>query len=201
MQNFVIGKKVVELSKVTGEVLSSDKFSETHVYSRGGGPLPGGGSSAPSVHSDVTTKQEFWIKTDDGSEKPIQLSGVDIPMRVGQKITVISAQRVGKKLRIYAALVNHTARDHWILRADHKFSNDLELVGFTGVSIVGSLVIGVLSYQVLLLTNIHYGQALFFAFCLGVAYIIYRFFKKGWLAAALGKKFIAHLNGIAKSMY
>lgn len=110
MEDFTFNGKTVGFWEISGDVISSDKFSETHVYSQGGG------SSAPSVHSNVVTKQEFWLKTIDGVEKSIQLAGADVPLRLGQKVTVIAAQLRGNdSSACYVALVNNTAKTHQLL--------------------------------------------------------------------------------------
>jgi hypothetical protein len=119
MENFKYKDKIVEFSYVTGEVLGSEKFSETHVSSSGGRYIgggmgaPGGTYVPPTVSSTVSTNHEFWIKTKDGQEKAIKLRDVDIPLRVGQRITIISAG-LGNNA-YYTMLVNHNAGDYsWI---------------------------------------------------------------------------------------
>lgn len=102
MEDFKHGRKTVAFWAMTGEVLDSSKYSETHVSVSSSG---GGGSGyihpqyrghinvqAPQVHSTSTSivNHEFWIRTKDGSEKPAELRNVDIPLRAGQKITLIS---------------------------------------------------------------------------------------------------------------
>src|SRR5207245_4105989 len=55
------------------------------------GPTSGGDRySIPHVSSNVVVKQEFFLLTEDGREVPIQLSGVDIPVRDGQTVTMIA---------------------------------------------------------------------------------------------------------------
>ena len=96
MRSFTHKKNTIDFWQVTGEVLSHDKHSETHVSSYGGGGYvgPQGGHISPAiVSSTVTNKQDIWIKADDGQELSLHLTGVDVPLRAGQKITVLLAKR------------------------------------------------------------------------------------------------------------
>jgi hypothetical protein len=118
MKTFKFENKQLEFSGVSGDVIDQQKYSETHVSSSGGGGYVGphgGHVSAPSIHSTAVTKQEFWLKADDGGEKAIQLSGVDVAIRTGQKITLISAKRVDKNDSYPIALINHTTNDNSLL--------------------------------------------------------------------------------------
>lgn len=124
MEDFKHRRKKLEFWSLTGEVLGSNKYSKTQVWSSGGGgggyvhPQHGGtiNVSAPQVHSRSITHHEFWIKTPDGGEHSIQLVDSDIPLREGQKVTLISCGRKGKGSAYYTILVNHSARKHWFIR-------------------------------------------------------------------------------------
>lgn len=121
LSNFKVNKQEIEFYSFTGEVLSQNKYSETHVWSSGGGGHigPRGGHVAASqAHSSVTTKQEFWLKLDDGTEKSVQLGGYDIPLRESQKISILMAQTETSEGAYYAALINHASGiTHEILSA------------------------------------------------------------------------------------
>lgn len=198
MRNFVLGKKVVEFSAVTGEVLSSDKFSETQVYSRGGGPLPGGGSSGVSVHSNVTTKQEFWLRTDDGEEKAIQLSGADIPIRLGQRLTVINAHLAGSELRLYAALINHTAKTQSILQTGRSFIDFFKVTGTPGMSVIYAAVMWAVIGGVLTLSG-NGNAAGVLASVVAFFYLAYRIVRRVSRDKHAIRSFVTHLEGIVKS--
>ena len=91
LESFKHNNKEIVFWEITGEVMSSNKHSETQVWSSGGGGYvgpQGGQVAAPTVQSRAITNHEFWLKTTDGKEKSIQLSDVDIPLREGQKITL-----------------------------------------------------------------------------------------------------------------
>ena len=119
MDSFKHKNKEIEFWQVTGEVLGQNKYSETHVSSSGGGghvTQHGGHVSAPKVHSTTVTNHEFWIKTDDGTEESVQLSGYDIPLREGQRITLISAGVKGYDSGYFSILVNHNTSKHWFIK-------------------------------------------------------------------------------------
>ena len=97
-----LGHWTLVFSQVTGRVLDSSKWSETHVSGGGGGTPPNYGGNHPGtksvdIRSTVTTEHEFWIKDEDtGKEQDIRLSGVDVPLRTGQHITLISVSGDGE---------------------------------------------------------------------------------------------------------
>lgn len=156
MEDFSHRGKKVEFWRITGEVLGSDKYSETHVSvssSGGGGYVgPNGGYvSAPTVNSSssTVTNHEFWIKTEDGLEKDIKLRGVDIPLRPGQKITLISAGRKGAGSGWYSILVNHSAGKHWFINSAEELNKHLKLELLTGKSL---LIAGAMAWGIAYLT-------------------------------------------------
>jgi hypothetical protein len=117
MQTITIGGLSVKQEIITGTVLSSDKHSQTHITGHGGGGSIGtsGGYVAPAtITSQSLEKHEFWIRTEDGRERAFVFLGADIPLRLGQSVSVICvateeglASQKGKWLSV--ALVNHSA--------------------------------------------------------------------------------------------
>jgi hypothetical protein len=110
----------------SGVVLNSTKRTETNIRSSGGGvtshhmPVGAGSHSMVTVsHPVITTtntvKHEFWYRRDDGSEVAVKLSGPDIPLREGQRITLLSVGCPGAKGSFYSTLVNHAAGQHWTI--------------------------------------------------------------------------------------
>jgi len=127
--DFKYKRKTIEFSWLTGTLLSQNKYSETHVSSSGGGGTVtphGGVVHAPTASSTVITNQDFWIKTDDGAEEPIQLRDCDIPLREGQRITVISAQ-TKKHHPSPVVLINHTAQKHWYIKEASEFNQQYSI--------------------------------------------------------------------------
>ncbi len=126
MKHFEHNGKKVEFSAVTGEVSGTRKLAETHVSSSGGGGYISQGSgfvSAPTITSKVVVKQEFFLKENGGKQVPIQLSGMDIPLMDGQKVTMISAGP-GKN-GPWTHLVNHDAGLYWNLGNTYAIARGL----------------------------------------------------------------------------
>ncbi len=75
---------------IEGEVInqSQQRWSETHVYSTGGGGQHGGYISAPTIHSNTSTHHlnEFWIREDDGIEHCFQFQNCDFAVAAGQRV-------------------------------------------------------------------------------------------------------------------
>ena len=129
LESFKQNYKEIVFWEITGEVMSSSKYSETKVWSSGGGGYvgpQGGQVAAPTVQSRAITNHEFWLKTTDGSEKSIQLSDVDIPLREGQKITLICAAEKGMDSGRYAVLINHNAEKYWYIKSCLDLTKDLK---------------------------------------------------------------------------
>ncbi len=82
-ETFSFEDKKIEFDEITGTVLNQNKFSETHISSRGNV------NSVTSVSSNVLTRHEVWLKNEHGQEASVDLSGSDVPIRDGQNITVL----------------------------------------------------------------------------------------------------------------
>jgi hypothetical protein len=127
MNEIKCGSKSFKFRVVTGHVLSNEKRSETKVWSSGGGGYVGGYGGfveAPQVHSQAVTCQEFWLASESGNEEYVQIQGVDIPLREGQKISIIYLSEKGKSASYHALLINHNANKYWFtkgLPADYLF--------------------------------------------------------------------------------
>ena len=208
MEDFQYKNKEVKFWRVTGEVLGQNKYSKTHVSSSGGGGYVGKGGghvSAPKVHSTTVTHHEFWIKEEDGSEKSVKLSGHDIPLREGQKITLISAGIKGKDSGFYSVLVNHNAKKHWFINSAGDLNKKLKLEVLTGKSllIAGAIAGGIVYFTA---PDRYRGKAWDDAswdIALGVAgiVIVYRLVVKLSRVSGLTKKLKSHLEDLAQLTY
>lgn len=196
MEDFHHKKKRVNFWKLTGEVLGSDKRSETRVSSSGGGGsvINGVGYvSAPTIHSSTTEKHEVWLGLDDGSEHHLQLSGLGIPLRVGQRVTLIGATLDGKKSR-NSILINHNARKHWFINNVNALCQDYKISAGTGMTIIYTLIILLAgSWTGAYSLSMGIGSAFIF-----LMYRLYRFYKR---QVALEAKFQSHLERLIQESY
>lgn len=209
-ETFVHGRKELEFKYTTGEVIGTNKFSETHVSSTGGGGTVGGyigpygghvsgDIDAPEIKSEVITKHEFWIRKDDGEEMPVKLSGVDIPLRAGQIITVIGAYMRGEKNGWYSLLVNHNAGKHWFIKDAGDLNKTFRLETPTGRSVLIALAFVGISYLVLWNIDPYRRSGLWeFVFIAAVAFVIYRVVSKLTKASRLKKRLQEHLDGLVQ---
>lgn len=116
MEPFRIGKAEINFTVVTGVILDSNKYSETHISSSGGGGhvgRDGGYVDAPQIHSQVLTHHEFWVQLPDGREWPIKLVNADMPLRTGQNVTLVYGG-IGRKEGYLLMLMNHNSGQHWL---------------------------------------------------------------------------------------
>ncbi|WP_165313155.1 hypothetical protein [Vibrio ziniensis] len=196
MENFKHRNKEIKFWSVTGEILGQNKYSETHVSSSGGGGYVGqhgGHVSAPTVHSTTVTNHEFWIKKEDGSEKSIQLAGHDIPLREGQKITLISAGIKGKDSGYFSVLVNHNANQHWFVNKADSLNKLLKIDQISGKSI---FIAGGLWWLVTSITNSVGTGAIITG-----AFVVYRIATKIPRIIKMIKALNKHLESIAQQAY
>ena len=156
LESFKYNGKEIRFWDVTGEVLSSSKFSETQVWSSGGGGSvgPNGGQiAAPTIHSKAITNHEFWILTADGKEKPIQLNDVNIPLKEGQKITLIAAKDVeDAENGFISVLINHNADRHWSVQNAKSLNESfklekLNIFGLMGIAFLISITISLVIFD------------------------------------------------------
>lgn len=197
MQDFSHGDKSVVFTALVGEVVGSDKHSETHVSSSGGGGYVGkhgGHVAAAQINSTVVINHEFWVRDDAGVEHDVKLRGHDIPLRPGQRITLIDAQRKnGSGNSWYSVIVNHSAGKHWFLNKGESLSKLLGLAPFN----FKALAIGIALFVVL---KWLFGSDTF-AFLVGGGFFGYRFFIDFKNRNAMVRQLDGHLEGLAQQAY
>lgn len=220
--NFVYGKTTVEFSILTGEVMSSDKYSETHVHGGGGGGYVTtgalghvhGSTSPVRISSTVDRTHEFWLRAGDGTEHAVRLAHHDIPLRAGQKVSLISFRSAGASNGWYSALVNHSAGRHWHLFRGQGINKKLGVERYTGMSIL-------IAAGIYLLINTVLVSPLFLLFAkmgwtsaaaamggislvavvLAIAYVIYRFFRRSGRIAKVGARLDEHQEALIREAY
>ncbi len=139
MDNFKYKDRNVQINYFTGEVINTSKHSETYVTSSGGGGYvgpDGGHVNAPQISSSTVTCHEFWIRQDDGRERSVSLRGYDIPLRAGQRVTMVMASDARADHGHYTTLVNHTADRHWNLMSGADLNQKLSLTPFQLMTLV-----------------------------------------------------------------
>ncbi|GEM_PF-6208170 len=95
IQTLLLGNERLDFKIDRGVVVGDKKWSDTHIYSSGGGGYvgPNGGYvSPPSVNSKIQQRHEAWFRMDgDNREISMDLSGHNIPLREGNKVAFIQA--------------------------------------------------------------------------------------------------------------
>ncbi|MCV2420277.1 hypothetical protein [Paucibacter sp. DJ2R-2] len=100
------------LDVVEGEVVSQQKWSETHVRGSGGGGYINQGSgqiASTQIISSTSEQLEFWVKSDDGKETAFRLSDVDMAVRAGQRVRIASGTKAGGKKKSAPLLAQNFA--------------------------------------------------------------------------------------------
>jgi len=90
-------------------VLTSQKQTQTHLYSEGGGGRvgpTGGHIKAPQVKSYHTTKHELFVRLADGRELPLAFPFDNISVRPGNVVTLVVVYRADTQAGYYARLYN-----------------------------------------------------------------------------------------------
>ena len=200
-------KKTVHFVPVTGTVISTKKYGETHVSSSGGGGYvhQGSGSiSAPTIHSHTQTKHEFWIKTPEGKEEPVQLSGHDIPLKEGQKISLIFAINSDNKKHSLSVLVNHSAKKHWIINNGRNINVALEIALPSYGRVIS--IVAAIFLIFFLLNNMFYwgfkvGELFFIVAIFSSPFIVYRFIVAFIRSSRVSKDIGKHLEDVSQWAY
>lgn len=115
----------VTLTTVTGDVAGSGKRSDSYV-SGGGGGGHGDYRQPVSISTTVVVTQEFFLRRDDGKEAPYKIVDLDIPIRDGQRASMLLAGTNGKG-DWPVRLVNHSAERYWAVNAPRKLAQELGL--------------------------------------------------------------------------
>ncbi|MBM0212917.1 MULTISPECIES: hypothetical protein [Pseudomonas syringae group] len=197
MQDFTHGDKTIEFTSLVGEVIGSEKLSETHVSSSGGGGYvgrEGGHVRAAQISSTSVINHEFWVRDDTGIEHDVKLKGQDIPLRTGQRITLIKVKhKNGSGKGWYSIIVNHSAAKHWFLNSAPALNQLLGLQSLHfKVMMIGIAVIAILGY----LTG-----AYMFAFLAGVGYLVYRYTVDFKCYKKMETRLNLHLEQLAQQAY
>lgn len=121
--------QIIAFSSVSGVVLETNKRESMALNANlntsshsGFGLYYGPDFRGHSTHSHLAvsansaTEHEFWLLTDQGIEQPFQLSDRDIPLRAGQRITLILSSRP-KGNRRPVVVINHNAQRFWTLHS------------------------------------------------------------------------------------
>ncbi len=128
-----IGRNSIVFSTTTGEVLGSNKHSETHVHASGGGGYinsQGGGYVAPpQITSTTINTHEFWLRLPNGKEQSVTLKNVQIPLRTGQKVSLISGFLNKADYGKYLKLINHNELKAWNILSDESIVDEYKLAG------------------------------------------------------------------------
>ena len=228
MEEFVHKGKQIAFAGMTGEVVGSQKFSETKISSSGGGGYvgpEGGRISAPTIRSTSVTNHEIWIRAEDGVEHNVSLRGLDIPLREGQKVTLVATARKGAGVMMYCMLVNHSAGRHWYINTAEEMNQAMRIEGPNGRALlVGGLMCYGLLYAIDSYPSVisgfiaQAGQVLGYAsvpdwkvlakglaWGVPVLYVIQRVFAQRRRMHALNRRLEAHLerivDGVLKGVY
>lgn len=116
-----VNDEVVSFSVVQGAILSTRKYlgSVQHTYS-----------------ASLRTLQEVWLETDDGREISLQISDTLVPLRKGQRVSVVSASVAHSDSEVPALLVNHNAKTSSRIRPVSDLAATLGVAKEPGVTVM-----------------------------------------------------------------
>jgi len=96
----------------TGEVIGANKWSDTYVSGHGD-------KHGTTVKSDVVHKTEFFLKDGD-EEQSFQISDLNVPVREGQKVSVVWCILNDRDTGPHRFVFNHTTKDGAELKSAFK---------------------------------------------------------------------------------
>lgn len=150
MESFRHKGKTLNFRKLTGVVIGIRDRSESRLHSSGGGGYVGphgGYVSAPTIRMETTARLEIWIRTDKGNEECAELPTTDIPLKEGQRITLVFYVGPENKNHV-SILVNHNARRHWFVLNAESFAQAIAInpirtilgcLAFRSSAVIGTL--------------------------------------------------------------
>lgn len=108
-QSVTIADRAIDLYKFSGEVVDEKMWTTTQVSGGGGGYNVGSGKQNPiSISSTSVAHNQFFLKSDSGEEKAIELPESSVAFRKGHRVTVFWGQTSGTNQSQYVGVVNHT---------------------------------------------------------------------------------------------
>ncbi len=119
----------VSFGGFTGRTRGVRRWSDSYVHAAStGGQMIGSAYSqnAMQVHTMVTHKMEFFVTDDTGRQHPVQVSGCDIPLADGQRVTVVTAG-VATGGTWPAVLADHDSSQSYLL-SDKALAVNLGLI-------------------------------------------------------------------------
>ncbi|HEY8101770.1 MAG TPA: hypothetical protein VIF82_13555 [Burkholderiaceae bacterium] len=100
-----------DISTQHAVVVDNVHSESVSIHSSGGGGHVGrygGHVSAPTVHSRVIEKQRIWVKTEQGAEVNIDLTGANFPTRAGHRVAVTEVRKSGTENWQLVSIKNET---------------------------------------------------------------------------------------------
>lgn len=187
---------------LTGEVLSSEKRTETTAYQTQGRVNTYGNNldvTMPTTQFQSVLKHEFWIKKGDGTEEAIHLNGIDIPLRPGQKITMMYVAEKGKS-GYKSAFVNHSAGKFWFINDAGDLVKHMNVFNYFGKSLLIALVTFFgLAYSLAAIFMKNQDAVAIFALLVATGVFSYRIFA-GFRRKLQFKKLLdTHLTSLARN--
>ncbi|MFD2784854.1 hypothetical protein [Hymenobacter rubripertinctus] len=112
------------IEQFTARVISSQKHTQSHVQSSGGGGYVGkygGYVKSSTVSSYNTTQHEIFLLLENGEEKCVSLPFDNIQLRDQHTITLFSAFNGNEQHGWYVGLYNHNTKDTFNLLNDFVY--------------------------------------------------------------------------------
>lgn len=126
---FTKNGKTICFSATTGIIQDIAHKTETHV-SGGGGHIRNGHGRIDAISTTTNTTDTVFVKMKDGTETSYDLINLNIPMRTGHKVSMVSMQN-GKRSTL-ASLMNHDLKQHHLLGDEADIVVKLRLASFLG---------------------------------------------------------------------
>src|SRR5438309_2660266 len=140
-----VGKRVYDLTHVTGLVTGTSKLATTDVYGGGGGSNASGAVAPVRIYSSTTIHDQFFIDKGDGHKQAVQLSAWNVAVADGH---AVSAVWMGDSNLL---LENHTTKmqtvqyrwlEKYLLKRDDVEYHAIELSICAGLAFPAAIFIG-----------------------------------------------------------
>ncbi len=140
--NVGLGTRSVNIYRFTGQVIDSQRSSETSFMSH----------SNHQVTSQTHHYNEIFIRSPDGEERVAEVGSTGVPVRAGNTVTVVWGIIGNREKGLYAGVYNHDTRQMGYvakavndLAGPHLYNMMIIIFVFVGVFAVGSVLSGGMS--------------------------------------------------------
>lgn len=200
LEEIDLGKVKLYFKEITGEVTDHSKVHASNVTSE-----KNYFSNEIKVRTSHKIKQEIWITGEDGTEYDLKLENSEVPLRVGQLVSVVYCSYSEREKGEPCFIVNHASKKYNVLR----LPNDMLGSSFLSVSLYIFNVVILVPFVILFLTYLAFlfaqntqQETLIssFPFFAIISYWAYKYFKGASKIKRIKQNLMDHIDNLSTNL-